>query len=790
MKINRKLLTVATCTLCILLVSACSETSALPEGEKLFTGLKKINYTDYEPNEHATNTQVEMESVLASAPNGALLGSSYYRTPFPIKLWIWNAFSQHTDAFSKWMTKAFGTRPKLLSQVNPELRAHIAQVQLKNYGYFNGKVTYKEVSRENSKKGKIAYTVDMGPLWRIDTLYYKGFPKSSDSLLAEAQTTTLLKHNTPLSISTLDAERQRIATTFRNNGYYYFQSGYTSYLADTLAKPQYVQLKLQMADSLPDKVYRQWYVGNIHINFHRDFMDSLTRHVTFRHFTESFNGRKPPLRAGVILRGMKLWPGKPYSADAETQWLNIIQSTNLFSYNNLTFTPRDSVNSDTLDVTLDLLLDKPYDFYVEGNARVKTTGHMGPELITGITKRNAFHGGEKLDFNLHGSYEWNTAHHAEGNHNALNSYELGADAALVMPRILTPRSLFMKRIQIDSLNRVKPPKRMHKPRMYAITPTTTIKASFNVLNRASYFRRHVVSGELTYDWYTSKQKHYTFSPLVLSYEYMNSKTAAFDSVLRDNPYLQISMRDQLVPKMSFTYAYTSPATYRNPVTWSITASEAGNLTSLAYMPFNKRWDSKSKKLFKNPYAQFLKLETDFVKTWQIAEHQQVVAHLSGGVIWSYGNATQAPYYEQFYVGGANSVRAFNVRSIGPGSYKPANGNYSYVEQTGDLKFLMNLEYRPRLFGNLYGAMFLDAGNVWALRNEDNRDGSMFKLKDAYKQMAVGTGVGLRYDMGMFVIRLDWGVGLHVPYDTHKGGFYNVKSFADAQSIHLAVGYPF
>ena len=136
------------------------------------------------------------------------------------------------------------------------------------------------------------------------------------------------------------------------------------------------------------------------------------------------------------------------------------------------------------------------------------------------------------------------------------------------------------------------------------------------------------------------------------------------------------------------------------------------------------------------------------------------------------------------------MRAFNVRSIGPGRYHPSDAKLSYIEQTGDLKILGNLEYRPQLWGSLYGALFLDAGNVWSLRDSSNRPGSKFEARNLFSQMAVGTGVGLRYDVGIFVLRVDWGIGLHVPYDTGKSGFYNVSSFADAQSLHLAVGYPF
>lgn len=212
---------------------------------------------------------------------------------------------------------------------------------------------------------------------------------------------------------------------------------------------------------------------------------------------------------------------------------------------------------------------------------------------------------------------------------------------------------------------------------------------------------------------------------------------------------------------------------------------------MAYLVDGRSWNEKGKNLIKNPYAQFVKLETDFTKMWHVSNHTNLVAHINAGVIWSYGNSENAPYSEQFYVGGANSVRAFTVRAIGPGRYHTDTAGLSYLDQTGDIKFIANLEYRPRLFGNLYGALFLDAGNVWAMHDNGYRGPeSVFKWKSIIQDMAVGTGVGVRYDMDFFVIRVDWGVGLHIPYDTGRSGFFNIKSFKDCQSLHLAIGYPF
>lgn len=604
----------------------------------------------------------------------------------------------------------------------------------------------------------------------------------------------LIRKGSPFNVANMESERQRITRLFRNRGYYFYQNSYASYLADTVNVPGKVQLRLMMADSVDDRATRQWYIGKINVNFRKQYMEELKDSFVRSFLSFHYNGRKMPIRPGIVLQSLRLRPRDLYRVRTEERAKTGLQGMGLFSYSSIQFTPRsvqtiDSLGNvvyrDTLDANIDLVFDKPYDFYVEANARGKTTGRVGPELVVGLTKRNAFHGGEKLTVNLHGSHEWQTISQAGGGSTRINSYEYGSDISVEFPRIITPWNMFRTMEQNERRYRAG-----HMPTKYRGVPTTTIKASMNVLNRASYFRRHVAAGELTYAWSTSYQHQHSFSPLILSYEFMNSRTAAFDSILALHPYLQISMRDQFVPKMSYTYTYRSPRRYRHPITWSTTISEAANILSLGYMAAGKGWNEKDKKMFKNPFAQFLKLETDFVKYWRITQDGTLVGHVNAGIIWSYGNAENAPYYEQFYIGGANSVRAFNVRSIGPGRYQPTNSKYSYIDQTGDIKYLMNLEYRQKVWGDLYGALFLDAGNVWTLRNHEYSPLGKFDVDKFFRQMAVGTGVGVRYDMGMFVIRVDWGIGLHVPYDTGKSGIYNIRRFKDAQSLHFAVGYPF
>ncbi len=755
------LIVVATC------FTACSSTSGVPDDDQLFIGLKKIAYNNYEKNDHFVSIQEEVEAALATAPNGALFGSSYYRTPFPYRLWIWNAFNKSESPIGKWITKSFGKRPVLMSWVNPTLRAQVAQQMLRAHGYFGANVSYEITEQKNPKEAKIAYDVNLGHLYTIDSLSYRNYPQEAMSLIEADSANAAIHNGDAFDVSTLDGERNRISNLLRNHGYFYYQSGYATYLADTLSAPGKALLHFQLADSLSPKILRPWYIGRTEIQLRKNYADELTDSIRRRSLTVKYKGKKSPIRPRVILRDMKIRPRQLYSYENHMETVNKLTSTGLFSMVDLNFAPRDtSTLCDTLDLTLNCIFDKPYDIYVETNLVGKSSGRLGPGLTVGFVKRNAFRGGEKLEINLKGSYEWQTGHRADGTSSKLNSYEYGADASLELPRLVLP---FFRHTR------------------WYTTPSTTIKVSSDVINRSQFFKRHIVSGELTYKFQPTATSVHQFSPLTLQYEYMQKKTDAFNEVLQENPYLLMSMADQFVPKMTYTYTYSSPSNYQNPIYWQTSISEASNILSLGYMAAGKKWGTKGKQMFKNPYAQFIKIESDLRKTWKVATHSQLVGHISAGAIWAYGNSTDAPYSEQFYIGGANSIRAFNIRSVGPGAYYTSDNKSSYMDQTGDIKLQLNLEYRPRLFGNLYGAIFLDAGNVWAMHDDGYRANSKLQLKNLLQETALGTGVGIRYDLEFFVLRLDWGIGLHLPY---KSGFYNFSSFKDSQSLHFAIGYPF
>lgn len=783
-------------------LAACSTTSALEEDEQLFTGLEKIDYHNYEACAHQVVTEEELEAALATAPNGALFGSSYYRTPIPYGLWIWNSCSQSHGVFKKWLNKSFGKAPVLMSNVNPSLRSSVAKTVLANNGYFNGKVDYDviegkpERTRNDTvlrpRTAKVQYHVDFGKLFLIDSISYSNYPEEIYNRIRGTE--TLLKRGEPFSVSVLDQERTRIYNLLRNYGYYYYQPSYTSYLVDTLQVPGKVQMQLHFADSLSDDVTRKWLIGKTSVQIRRQSREVFTDTLQRRFLTIYFNGKKPPLRPRVILADLKkMRPGDLFSQDAYQESLNNLQAKGIFSSVDISFAPRhnadgtpllvaDSVgakNGETragagvLDMLVSATLDKPYDYTFQANAKGKTNSRLGPGVSIGLSKRNAFRGGELFSAEIGANYEFQTG----GDVNVGNSYDFTADMSIQMPRLMLPSFINKKR------------------RRWYTTPATTISFSGEMIRRAGFFNRNIISAELNYIVQPSATSIYQFSPIILTYGKTTDMTEAYAEKIMQTAYGAIAASDELVPKMRLKYIYTSPAEYRNPIFAELTFYEAGNITNLLAMAIGgKTWNQMGKKVLACEFSQFVKAEIDVRKTWNLGNKNSLVAHFFGGYMHCYGNSTVPPFSEMYFISGANDMRGFSMRSIGPGGVHFDDAKLGYTFHNGDIKTVFNIEYRPHLFGSLYGALFLDAGNIWSTNRE---------LKGAYEgqiegqsgnpkkiDLGVNIGGGIRYDLDFFVLRLDWGFAIHNPYDTGKSGFFNTRKFKNMQCINFAIGYPF
>lgn len=815
------------------ILGACSTTKNLPEGEQLYTGISQITFKDSDikkskrkqekadtvgvitaideavqtvgnlfsgatikdsllmevpetpqtPEEkaaqkrrekelatHFSLVEEELNAVLSYPPNGAIFGSSTLRSPLQFRLRIYNSCYDSHGGIRRWMFKRFASEPVLVSTVSPEMRTKIALNTLRNYGYFQGSARYEVQTSKNPKKAKIAYHISPGEPYCYDTIRYEGFVSDLDSLVRATRWLSPLQRGKGFSAQSLVAEQSRLERLFRENGYYYYTGSNITFLADTFLRKQHVQLKVLPKDGLSPMVTKPYYIGHYYVALRRTESEPLDSIRVLRTTTLRYGGKKPAVRFGVLRRSLAYRAGERYSLTNQENTFEKLAQLNVFSTVDVRYVPRDTIGSasDTLDIYVNAVMDKLYDSSFEMNATLKSNDQIGPGVAYSLSKRNAFGGAEKITWKLFGSYEWQMGGDANTDNSLMDSYEMGTQLSIELPRFVAP---FIHR------------------RHLRFPASTTFSISGDWQNRAKFFQRATVGLGVTYKWRKYSNAQHELNAFSLDYNKLISTTAAFDEIRNNNPALYFSMRDQFVPSASYTFTYNTAAHHRNPIWMQFSIKEAGNLTSAVYAAMGKGFNKKDKELFNNPFAQYLKVTAEFHNHIKMNNRMKFAYRFFGGVIYSYGNSITAPYADQFFAGGANSIRGFTVRAVGPGSYRSPNVKYAYMDQTGDIKLEVNAELRARLLGDLHGAFFIDAGNVWLLRKDELRPGAEFS-KASFDNVAVGTGLGLRYDLDFLVLRFDVGVALHAPYETGKSGWYNIPKFADGLAYNFAIGYPF
>lgn len=430
------------------------------------------------------------------------------------------------------------------------------------------------------------------------------------------------------------------------------------------------------------------------------------------------------------------------------------------------------IRKDSLDVTIQATFDVPLEATIEANVSSKSNSYIGPGLIFGINHNNVFGGGEKLSVKLNGSYEWQTGGGSQhGKASLFNSYEVGLNSSLTYPRIVPG---FLPQL----------------PRTRKYPAYTRFQLGANLMNRPHYFRMVSFNGSMSYDYRTSLRAGHSVTPFKLVYTKLLNTTESFDKTMEENPAIALSFRDQFIPSSSYTYTYDTSygREVDNRFIWQFMGMSAGNILSGITSLFGQHGE---KHIFGSSFSQFVKGSAEMKYYHRFRAEHWLATRLFIGAEHAYGNSKEVPYSEQFYIGGANSIRAFTIRSLGPGSYIPAKDDVDgYFDQTGTFKLEANIEYRFPIWGDLHGAAFVDAGNIWLLKKDPKRPGGELDRKTFLKDIALGTGIGLRYDIGMLVLRGDLGIGIHAPYDTGKKGYYNMTSFKNSLAFHLAIGYPF
>ena len=749
-------------------LQSCSTTRRLPEGEILYTGVKKVDIQ----SDSASGVPSAMASAIRTsvdvAPNN-YFKLLKWRYPCPLGLWVYTNWPNPEKGFKHWIYEKLVEEPVLLSDVRPEVRTHMIEEILDNNGYFRGTATYSLVQGKNKRKAKILYDVKTGPAYPVDSIEF--LPDTCrlyhliDSLAARDRYLSAVRPR--FSTDSLSVARMRITNGLRNRGYYFFKPTYIEYLADSIARPGSVLLRMTLAANTPRVALQPYVTGDVTVRVNRNRGGGMPDTVQLRRAT-LIQMMPSRLRRKLFDENIAFRPGRTFSVRNMDRTQSNLSRLGIFNSINIEAWP-DTLTSGAdgrrrLNVDIDCTFDAPLEASVEVNASSKSNSYIGPGITLGITNKNIFGGGEQLSVKATGSYEWQTG---SGRKSIFNSYEIGLTASLAFPRMLAPKFIPRSRFNLN---------------------WTRFDLNADLLNRPHYFKMAQFNASVNYDWRFRRHVSNTLTLFKLTYTNLMHTTAEFDSIMDANPAVAQSFRSQFIPQMIYNYVYDRAFGRDNTLNWQFTLQEAGNIFWGIYRACGKKGE---KELFGTPFSQFVKGSTQLVWGRRLGGDHWLVSRVAAGAAHAYGNSTQVPYSEQFYVGGANSVRAFTVRSIGPGSYKaPPGQQEDYFDRTGTFKFEANVEYRFPIFGPVHGAVFLDAGNVWLLKSDPMRPGGTLRASTFLRDLALGTGVGLRVDISMLVIRGDLGIGIHAPYDTGHGGYYNMASFGKSLAFHLAIGYPF
>lgn len=743
--------------------SSCSTTKRLGEGEILYTGVRKVDVKAPEGVEVPSGVVSQIKDAVNVAPNNSLI-SPWLRYPFPLGLWVYNNWDNPKKGFKHWLYEKLVAEPVLISDVRPQARTKMIDDILDNNGYFSGSASYELVKGKNPKKARIIYNINTGNPYNLDSIIL--LPDTCalnhfvDSL---ARKDPYLKVGSRYSVDSLSVVRTRITNSLRNRGYYYFKPDYIEYLADSVMNPGSIALKMVLVENIPATALKRYKVGDVTVHVYRNRGGGHADTIQLKR-AKLIEMKPMRLREELIDESITFRKGRNFSVRDMDRTQSYLARYGIFNAINMNVIPDYGAEEPTLNVDISCTLDVPLEASIEANATSKSNSYIGPGAILGLTNRNLFGGGEMLSTKLTGSYEWQTG---SQHSSVFNSYEVGLSASLSFPRLVAPRFI---------------------PRRNRNINWTRITLNADLLNRPHYFKMAQFNVSYSYDWQATRHVSNSLTLFRLTYTKLINTTEVFDSITEANPAIALSFRSQFIPQIGYTWTYDRNFGRDQSLNATFTLQEAGNI-------FWGIWEACGQKgektLFGTPFSQFVKGSAQIVYGHRIKGDNWIWARVMSGAVHAYGNSTQVPYTEQFYIGGANSIRAFAVRSIGPGSYHPpVDQTNGYFDETGTFKFEFNVEYRFPIFGPLHGALFVDTGNIWLLKNDPSRPGGLLQRSTFLKDLALGTGAGLRFDISMLVLRLDLGVGIHAPYETRRKGYYNMESFGKSLALHLAIGYPF
>ncbi|MDT0690137.1 BamA/TamA family outer membrane protein [Salegentibacter sp. F188] len=766
MKINRsrhmrKFSFIYVIVVSIFALQSCSVEKFIPEDEFLYEGAN-VELDTSSNVDDLKEIRTELENVIRPEPNSKILGMR------PGLYFHYKAQREKPGFINKFLNDKIGEEPVYLSDVETVTTQDLLINRLENRGFFYSSVNSAVNRDEEDKVASVTYNADLPAPYELEN-----YQLDNDTLLIYQEIKKLLPES-PLEpgmrfdLPLLKLERERIEASLKEKGYYNFNPGFLLFEADTNQYDQkQFDLFLRLKNEVPERgiipyritqvnVYPNYVVGN----------DSLMRD------TVSYEG-KNFIREEEFFKPKRLDPyilideGQNYSPSISRNTSRRLGSIGAYKFVNIRYDEIDSLSTDSLGVLEANIFLSPLNkraIRAELQGVTKSNNFAGPSLAVTFSNRNLWKGGETLNITANLGYEVQIA---GGDNAGLNSINLGLDADLMVPRLLFP-------IDIED-NWFD----------YSI-PKTKINLGGNYLSRSQLYTLLSASSSFGYLWNANRYVTHELNPISVSYSQLSKTTEEFEQILEDNPFLRSSFEQRFIAGLTYSFTYNGMVDESNTHQFFVnsTLDIAGNTISLISGGSSGE-GGEPNKFLGMPYAQYAKADVDFRYHFNFGGEQKIATRLFAGLGKAYGNSDVMPFPKLYFSGGPYSVRAFRIRSLGPGTYTSEN-DITFFDQTGNLRLEANIEYRFPIIQFLKGAVFADAGNVWNTEEDNALPGGHFE-SDFTNELGIGVGAGLRVDIQNFVIRFDLAAPMHDP-SLPEGDRWTYDF--GSPILNFAIGYPF
>ena len=746
----------------------CSNLRYLEEGQELYTG-SRIKFKHEDKISGLSKVESELESVMRPEPNATFMGM---RT----RLWLYNVAGEPTGRGIRHLMKnRFGRPPVLFDDVSVPRTTRLLENRLRNLGFFDSSVDYEV--RQKNQKTSVNYTVSLRPAYTFSELLPLTETDTLSRHINETLDASLIKPGDHYRLQTLREERERIDRQLKRQGFFYFHPDHIIFRADTTIGDRKVEVHTALKPDNPPQAARSYRIGNVYV--FADYLLNVAQNgrradtIKLRDGLFLFD-REEQLKPTTLANAIFLRRGEVYNVEDHDRTLNHLLGLGVFKFVNIRFEETTINGMPALDVRIFLTPAERKSLSAEVRGVTKSNNFAGPGLNVSFSNRNAMGGAEQLRFTTNTSVETLIAR----NQGPATSVEAGLEAELIFPRFVIPFKI-----------------RRSAP---ILLPRTSFSLGFNYLNRTDAFNLSALRLQYGYSWNQRIASNHRLSPIVLNWFALGRISENLGPGFFEGELLRRGLFEQFIMGSEYSLTYNSQLKRKRTNDWyfNLNLDASGNLARALFSLAGATPDQEgSYKVLGQNFSQYSKADIDLRWYNQIGKGQRLATRFIAGVGVPYGNSQTLPYIKQFTIGGSNSIRAFHPRTLGPGVYEAPEelqGRFN-IYQSGEIKLELNLEYRFDITRFVKGAFFLDAGNVWRLKEDEKTPGGEFYWNKFYEQMAVGTGTGLRIDVNFFVLRFDFAFPLVVPWDGWN--IQPVRPFNNdwrRQNLifNLGIGYPF